>query len=120
MRNPHVDGWMEKLVIRAKIWLEVGDCSLIGEGREQLLQLIDELGSISAAGRKMGLSYRKSWSNVQAMEQALGCKLIVRQRGGAGGGASELTQDARDLLLFIYGLRKRFETFIDELSESEI
>jgi molybdate transport system regulatory protein len=110
---------MGKIVVRSKIWLEVGDCSLIGEGREQLLMLIDEHSSISAAAREMGLSYRKAWSNIQAMEQALDFRLIDKQRGGSGGGASELTQDARDLLHFLNGIRKKFKAISEELAEIE-
>lgn len=89
---------MEKLEVRSKIWIEVAGEPILGEGREQLLRLIQEYGSISAAARQMGLSYRKAWSLVRTMETNLGFSLVLRQKGGAGGGESALTPHALQLL----------------------
>lgn len=106
---------MNKVVVRSKIWLEVDGSALIGEGRERLLQLIDEQGSISAAARQMGLSYRKAWSYLKSMEEALDVSLVNRQRGGMGGGSTGLTSEAKDLLVFLNQLRTKFDDFSNEL-----
>ena len=71
--------------IRSKIWLEVDGKRLIGEGRAQLLNLIANHGSINAASKEMGISYRKAWSIVKDMEDVLGDELVSKHRGGAGG-----------------------------------
>lgn len=89
---------MTRLQVRSKVWLEVDGAPLLGEGRERLLILIEETGSISAAARTMGITYRKAWGHLQAMEDKLGFPLVLRQKGGAGGGESLLTAEAVQLL----------------------
>ena len=87
-----------RLQVRSKIWLEVDGEPVFGQGRELLLRLIGETGSINAAAKKMGVPYRKAWSYLDAMEKRLGCVLVERVKGGAGGGASRLTERAVALL----------------------
>lgn len=89
---------MNDLEVRSKLWIEAGGEPILGEGRERLLRLIQENGSISAAARQMGLSYRKAWGLLRAMETNLGYPLVRRQKGGAGGGESTLTPQALVLL----------------------
>jgi molybdate transport system regulatory protein len=85
--------------VRSKVWFAIGNNAIIGQGRRDLLISIDRYGSISAASRKMGISYRKAWSSIQAMEGCLGKRLIVRKRGGRGGGTTSLTEAAKDLIV---------------------
>ena len=84
--------------VRSKVWFAIGNNAIIGQGRRDLLISIDRYGSISAASRKMGISYRKAWSSIQAMEGCLGKQLIFRKRGGLGGGTASLTDAAKDLI----------------------
>lgn len=89
----------EKMIgVRSKIWFAIRGNPLIGQGRRDLLVYIDRFGSISAASREMGISYRKAWSSIQAMEECLGKKLIVRRRGGRDGGTASLTDVAKELI----------------------
>jgi len=87
-----------RLQVRSKIWLEVDGEPVFGQGRELLLRLIAETGSINAAAKKMGVPYRKAWTYLDAMEKRLGCTLVERVKGGAGGGVSRLTERAVALL----------------------
>ena len=84
--------------VRSKVWLEVNGAPLLGDGREKLLRLIDRTGSISSAAKEMGLTYRKAWSHLKNMEQALEIQLVLRRTGGASGGSSTLTPEATSLL----------------------
>lgn len=84
--------------VRSKVWFTIGDNPIMGQGRRDLLLYIDRFGSISAASREMGISYRKAWSSIQVMEEHLGRRLIMRARGGRGGGAAFLTEVAKDLI----------------------
>jgi len=84
--------------VRSKVWFAIDNNPVIGQGRRDLLVSIDRYGSISAACRKMGISYRKAWSSIQAMEGCLGKQLIFRKRGGLGGGTASLTDAAKDLI----------------------
>lgn len=105
---------MKSLQVRSKIWLEVDGAPLLGDGRERLLRLIDELGSINAAARRMGLTYRRAWGYIQAMEEKLETPLVLREKGGSGGGSSSLTPEARRLLDQFERLRAGLNQAIDE------
>jgi molybdate transport system regulatory protein len=65
----------------------LSDDFYIGPGRADLLELIAETGSISEAARGMGMSYKRAWSLVQALNEGFGRPLVETQRGGAGQGA---------------------------------
>ena len=62
-----------------------------------LLRRIDEAGSMNAAADDLGRSYSRAQNRVVELESAFG-ELVERQRGGASGGGSRLTERARDLL----------------------
>lgn len=105
---------MKPLQVRSKVWLEVDGEPLLGDGRERLLRLIEECGSINAAARRMGLSYRRAWGLLQAMEQKLDTPLLRREKGGAGGGSSALTPEALELLEKFDRLRLGLNQDIDD------
>jgi molybdate transport system regulatory protein len=63
----------------------------IGPGKIKLLELIDALGSISAAGRRMGMSYRRAWLLVDALNRCFREPLVASHAGGAHGGGAALT-----------------------------
>jgi molybdate transport system regulatory protein len=104
---------MSAMAVRSKVWLEVDGEPLLGEGREQLLNLVEQTGSISAAARAMGITYRKAWGHLQAMEGKLGFPLVLRQKGGAGGGESLLTPQAAQLLAAFALLRRDVNATVD-------
>ncbi len=68
-----------------------GDRGMIGPGKADLLQHIRDTGSISAAGREMGMSYKRAWSLVETMNAMFAGPLVASTRGGAKGGGAELT-----------------------------
>ena len=63
----------------------------IGPGKIKLLELIDALGSISAAGRHMGMSYRRAWLLADSLNRCFREPVIAAQIGGAHGGGAALT-----------------------------
>lgn len=80
------------------MWLEINGQRFIGEGRAQLLRMIQETGSMNAAATQMNISFRKAWSMVKDMEEVLNQPLVERTRGGLKGGATKLTAVAIELL----------------------
>ena len=70
----------------------------MGPGRADLLAGIAETGSISAAGKAMGMSYKRAWSLVQALNEGWGTPLVETSRGGAAQGGASLTADGRFVL----------------------
>jgi molybdate transport system regulatory protein len=69
----------------------------VGPGRADLMELIAETGSISEAAKRMGMSYKRAWSLVQALNDGFGAPLIETARGGKDQGAS-LTPAGREVL----------------------
>ncbi|AWB50363.1 ModE family transcriptional regulator [Gemmobacter aquarius] len=64
---------------------------MVGPGKVLLLENIRDLGSISAAGRAMGMSYKRAWSLVEEMNAAFRLPVVLPARGGAGGGGAAVT-----------------------------
>lgn len=70
----------------------------IGPGKIDLLEAIDREGSISAAGRALGMSYKRAWDLVDAMNRLLGVAVVAASTGGARGGGATLTDAGRGLV----------------------
>ena len=98
---------MKQLRIRSKIWLEVDGQSFLGDGRYRLLSAVQRNGSINAAARDLGMSYRKVWAQLQAMEKSAPFPVLERRIGGKGGGASQLTDEILVLMEQFQDLRKQ-------------
>jgi molybdate transport system regulatory protein len=75
----------------------LSDTFYLGPGRADLLEGIDKTGSIAEAAKGMGMSYKRAWSLVQALNDGYGAALVETQRGGSGQGAN-LTDDGRSVL----------------------
>ena len=67
------------------------ELTALGPGRSELLERIAHTGSISAAARGMGMSYRRAWLLVEATNAAFIEPLVVTSTGGSGGGGAHLT-----------------------------
>jgi molybdate transport system regulatory protein len=78
-------------VVRCRAWLEWHGESLLGQGRLALLEALRDRGSISAAARALGVSYRAAWRWIDAMNRAAGTPLVTTSTGGRGGGGATLT-----------------------------
>jgi molybdate transport system regulatory protein len=86
--------------VHGKIFINLGGETLLCRGRMQFLEALDESGSISAAARKVGCSYRKAWSLVERTNRAAGRTIIETFSGGRSGGGARLTEEGRRLLRF--------------------
>lgn len=64
----------------------------IGPGKIELLEQIAAFGSISAAARKMDMSYKRAWDLVEEMNGMFGKPVVSAQTGGRKGGGAQLTQ----------------------------
>lgn len=81
-----------------KIRVLVGAVVAIGPGKANLLQAIEECGSISAAARGMGMSYRRAWLLVESANSAFRRPLVETLTGGDGGGGARLTDTGKEVL----------------------
>ncbi len=60
----------------------------LGPGKADLLQAIDETGSLTRSAARFGMSYKRSWSLVREMNAAFEKPLVETEKGGSGGGGS--------------------------------
>lgn len=71
--------------LKLKAQLFCGDEPALGPGKADLLEAIERTGSISAAGRALGMSYRRTWLLVDSMNRCFTDKLVETQAGGGAG-----------------------------------
>lgn len=98
-----------RLQVRLRIYK---DDLLFGSGIAELMERVEQTGSMSAACREMGMAYSKGWKIVRRAESQLGYPLMDGKRGGSGGGQMVLTDEGRKLL----SLYRKMEEEIDQLA----
>ena len=81
-----------------KGWLSWDGSFLVGPRYIKLLEGVEQTGSIRAACRLIGLSYRTCLDRIRQMERILGTPVLATRRGGNERGGSELTPAARQLV----------------------
>jgi len=96
---------MTNLIVR----IDLSEAGRIGPGKVLLLEMIAEHGSISAAGRAMGLPYRHAWELVEQLNTIFKEPVVARQTGGKRGGGAALTAFGAELLAHLVALRKDAE-----------
>ena len=107
----------DDLQIRAKAWITAGDETFLAYGRIVLLEKIRECGSISAAARSIGMSYRRAWWHVETMNRLAKRPLVETAVGGKGGGGARLTAEGEEavrLYRVLDGRAKAFEGHVKE------
>jgi molybdate transport system regulatory protein len=70
----------------------------IGPGKADILEGIKETGSIAAAGRRMGMSYKRAWLLVETMNRCFREPLVETSRGGRAKGGAVLTAAGHEVL----------------------
>ena len=87
--------------LEPRIRILLGSSIAIGPGKAALLDAISEIGSIAAAGRRMGMGYRRAWLLAKTMNACFQQPLIEAAKGGIGGGGARLTAMGREVWRFI-------------------
>ena len=90
---------------RLRIRIIFGEDEMIGPGKAELLERVARTGSIAAAGREMGMSYKRAWELIGTLNAMFRAPLVQSTRGGPGGGGAVLTDTGRRVL----DLYRRFE-----------
>ena len=81
-----------------RIRLLIGDTIAIGPGKASLLERIDSTGSISAAAREMGMSYRKAWRLVDSINDDFNAEIVSKSTGVKGCGVAYLSPLGKEML----------------------
>lgn len=80
---------------RLSIRIDLASGARIGPGKVAVLEEIGRSGSISAAGRILRMSYRRTWQLVEELNRSLGVPVVETAAGGSGGGGAILTEAGR-------------------------
>lgn len=96
--------------LKYKIWLDKGG-KVFGLGPYMLLTGVRQKGSLAEAAKTMHMSYNKAHNLIKNIEGRLGFQLLKSRPGGAGGGFSQLTEEAEELI-------SAYEQFYDECEKS--
>jgi molybdate transport system regulatory protein len=100
--------------VNGSLWVEMEGERFFGPGRVELLERIEETGSISQAAKQMRMSYKKAWEMITALNTQTERPLVHLQTGGEKGGGSTITDEARELIAFHRQLRERFAAFLEK------
>jgi molybdate transport system regulatory protein len=92
-----------------KLRVSLGPDTLVGPGKADLLQGIDETGSIAAAGRRMGMSYKRAWYLIDTMNAYFREPVVVSTKGGPKGGGASLTPTGREVLQLFRRMQNKAE-----------
>lgn len=84
--------------VGARLRVVIAPGVAIGPGKADLLQGIKELGSISAAGRRLDMSYKRAWYLVETLNSHFGKPLVESVKGGRAGGGARLTPLGEEVL----------------------
>jgi molybdate transport system regulatory protein len=85
---------------QATLWLRLDFADgRVGPGKITLLEAIQREGSISAAARALGMSYRRAWELVAELNETFPVPVVERVTGGSGGGGARLTELGEALLV---------------------
>ena len=104
------------MATRLTIRLDFGPSRRLGAGKIALLELIEQNGSISAAGRAHKMSYRRAWLLVDELNQLFVEPVVAAHHGGAKGGGASLTDQGRRIV----ALYRDAETKMRAAAQGEI
>ncbi len=100
------------LAPKMKLWIVVADRVKFGAGRAELLQAIDELGSLRQAAERFGMSYRSAWGYLRELEAAVGVPLLERHVGGGERGGMALTLHGRAFLTHYQEFQRQVDALV--------
>ncbi len=106
--------------IKSRIWIEVDNNVLLGEGRVRLLKAIAETGSLSKAAKSINISYKKAWTLVDAVNKSAKKPVTESSIGGKGGGGATITTYGKGLIVAFEEINKNCWKHLDTQIEKII
>lgn len=100
--------------VNFKIRIANGSVTAMGPGKAELLSLIHQFGSISAAAKQMKMSYRRAWELVEVMNQSFDQPLVSSSVGGTHGGGATLTEFGHQVLKTYHSILVKAENACDK------
>ncbi len=118
-KNAHISASdTNNVVAQFRLRIKYGEEIAIGPGKIAILEAIAETGSISAAGRKLGMSYRRAWLLVDQMNQYFKDPVVHAATGGAQGGGTALTSTGSEVIRLYRTIEQQSQTHSASLLEA--
>tara|TARA_R110000868_G_scaffold88411_2_gene246431 strand:- start:29 stop:856 length:828 start_codon:yes stop_codon:yes gene_type:complete len=102
--------------LQGSIWLQ-GQQRPFAREQVDLLQAIADTGSISAAGKQVGISYKTAWDRIDTMNNMADQPLVARAAGGARGGGTVLTGYGERMLAGFLILQEAHDVFLQRIRQ---
>ena len=102
--------------IRARFWITGKKQGYLGIGRIQLLENIEQCGSMNGAAKAMGMSYKKAWKLIDELNQMSDSPVVIKSQGGKAGGGTALTEEGKRLVAKFRKLEAELTTFLQKAS----
>jgi molybdate transport system regulatory protein len=96
-----------------KLRVMYGPDIAIGPGKAELLEAIESTGSISAAAKRLGISYRRTWLLVDTMNRCFREPVVDSSTGGPGGGGAAVTTFGKRVLASFRAMQARVDRALD-------
>ena len=107
--------------IKSRIWIEADGEILLGEGRVSLLKAIDETGSLTKAAKSMGMSYKKAWALIDAVNSRAKEPVCNTTIGGKSGGGTVITPYGQTLIETFETINENCWKYLEEqISQSNL
>jgi molybdate transport system regulatory protein len=104
------------IALEGTVWMTVGGEQLGGTNRVGLLAALAQCGSITAAAKQVGLSYKAAWEAIDTMNNLAGEPLVQRSAGGKGGGGTRLTARGAQLVENFTMVEQLHHDFLERLN----
>lgn len=104
-------------VTKSRIWIECESGMFLGNGRIRLLKAIDETGSVSQAAKRIGMSYKKAWHLIDAVNTNAKKTVVLRTAGGKAGGGTTLTEYGKSLIKQFEEANRKTIEFVNQLND---
>jgi molybdate transport system regulatory protein len=108
----------ETTFISSSLYLTNSQGGDVSAKRISLLEAIDALGSIAAAAKQLGMSYRSAWDAVAEMNNMWNSPLVEKSPGGTHGGGTRLTSQGRELIAGFKLMQQEYHRFTQGLTRN--
>ena len=102
--------------LAGNLWFNRAEHKFLGGDRINLLEKIDEHGSITKAAKAVGISYKTAWDTVNLINNLAEKPLVDRITGGKGGGGTSLTAEGKKVIAQFNTIQEEHRKFLDNLA----
>ncbi|MDD3463468.1 MAG: LysR family transcriptional regulator [Sulfurospirillaceae bacterium] len=104
-----------RLYIKTKSWIENAEGELLfGKGKTEILEFIEQEGSISKASEKIGMNYKKAWTHIKILQKNINDTMVETKQGGGENAGTTLTPVAKEFMENYRKLQADIESYANE------